>query len=48
MGGSQDDQVLDHFLPNEAEVPSQGASLLFSDSESEDNFEGFDDSDIED
>ena len=48
MDGSQDDEVLDHFPPNERGVRREGASLLFSDSESESDFEGFDDSDLED
>ena len=30
MDGSQDDEVWDHFPPNETEVQREGASLLFS------------------
>jgi hypothetical protein len=48
MDGSEDDEVQTHFPPSEAEIRQEGASLLFSDSESESEFEGFNDSDIED
>ena len=48
MDGSQDDELLDHFPPDEAETRQEAASLLFSESESDSEFEGFNDSDLYD
>ena len=48
MDGSQDDELLDHFPLDEAETRQEAASLLFSDSESDSEFEGFNDSDLDD
>ena len=48
MDGLQDDELLDHFPLDEAETRQEAASLLFSDSESDSEFEGFSDSDLND
>ena len=48
MDRSQDDEVLDHFPLDEAETRQEAASLLFSDSQSDFEFEGFNDSDLDD
>ena len=47
MHEAQDDELLDHFPLDEAETRQEAASLLFSDSESDSEFEGFNDSDLD-
>ena len=48
MDESQNDKLLDHFPLDEAETRQEAASLLFSDSKSDFEFEGFNDSDLDD
>ena len=47
MDVSQDDELLDHFPLDETETRQEAASLLFSDSESDSEFEGFNFNDSE-
>ena len=39
--GSQDDELLDHFPLSKSELKQEVADLLFSDSDSDAEFEGF-------